>query len=102
MPRACNACFNSMRRSLRRRVKNIIVHPARNVASAAAFTHDVEVMRESELKSLVKKVREFFKSFESLDFRDLSHTHIQKLVDAHELSIPVLLSKYTRTLKNYK
>jgi replicative superfamily II helicase len=83
-------------------VKRVIIHPAYAVASAAAFTHDVEAMRESELKRLVKKIREFFKSFESLDFKDLSATHIQKLVDAHGLSVAKLLSSYTRKLKNLK
>ena len=36
-------------------VKNIIVHPARNVASAAAFIQEVEVMREKDLLHLAKK-----------------------------------------------
>jgi len=45
-------------------VKRIIIHPAYVVPSAAAFTHDVEAMRESELKRFVKRVREFFKAFE--------------------------------------
>ena len=32
----------------------------------------------------MKSAREFFKSFESLNFNDLSVAHIQKLVDAHK------------------
>lgn len=38
--------------------KRIIFHPAHFVESAAAFTHEVEVMRESELKRFVKHTRE--------------------------------------------
>lgn len=81
-------------------VKNIIVHPARQVASAAALTHDVKVMRVDDLNYFVRNIREFFKSFESLDFHDLSALHIQKLIDAHKLSIPSLLKNYTKSIRN--
>ena len=59
-------------------------------------------MRETELKHFVKQIREFFKSFEGLDFQDLSTAHIQKLTDAHGLSVPELLSEYTKKVKNLK
>lgn len=84
------------------KVKRIIIHPANFVGSAAAFTHEAEAMRENELKRFVKHVREFFKSFESVNFKDLSATHIQKLVDSHGLSVEKLLSDYTKKLKNLK
>ncbi|MEM5786241.1 MAG: helicase C-terminal domain-containing protein, partial [Syntrophobacteraceae bacterium] len=83
-------------------VKNIIIHPAYNVASAAAFTHEIEAMRVNELGRLVRKISEFFKSFESLDLRSLSPTHIQQMIDAHNLSIPSLLTMYTKALRNRK
>ena len=81
-------------------VKRVIIHPAYVVPSTAALTHEVEVMRETELKHFVKQIRKFFKSFERLDFHDLSTAHIQELVDAHGLSVANLLSKYTRKVKN--
>lgn len=80
--------------------KNIIIHPTNNVAGAAAFTHEVVAMREKELKSFVKRIRDFFKSLESLNFQNLSTTHIQKLIDAHKLSVPSLLTEYTNGLRN--
>lgn len=83
-------------------VKRIIVHPSSTVQSAAAFTHEVEAMRVVELKSLVKSAREFFKSFESLNFKDLSTAHIQKMVDAHKLAVPDLLRLYSKKLRNLK
>lgn len=83
-------------------VKRIIVHPSYVVPSAAAFTHDVEAMRESELKRFVKRIREFFKAFESLDFKDLSEQHIQRLVNTHRLSVSDLLSDYSKKLKNLR
>lgn len=83
-------------------VKRVIVHPSNTVQSAAAFTHETEAMREAELRKLVKSAREFFKSFEALDFKDLSAAHIQKLVDAHKLAVPDLLSNYSKKLRNLK
>jgi replicative superfamily II helicase len=83
-------------------VKRIIVHPTNTVQSAAAFTHEVEAMREAELKKFVKSAKEFFKSFESLNFKDLSTAHIQKMVNAHKLAVPDLLNLYTKKLHNLK
>jgi hypothetical protein len=82
--------------------RQIIIHPAYVVPSAAAFTHDVEAMRESELKRFVKRVREFFKAFESRNFKDLSEQHLQKLVNTHRLSVFDLLSDYSKKLKNLR
>jgi replicative superfamily II helicase len=83
-------------------VKRLIVHPSNTVQSAAAFTHEVEAVRESELRKLVKSSREFFKSFESLNFKDLSTAHIQKMLDLHGLSVPTLISGYSKKLRNLK
>ena len=81
-------------------VRRFIVHPAYIVESAAAFTHDVQAVRESELKRLVKAIKGFFKSFENQDFSDLSEGHIQKLLDTHRLSVSHLLDDYSKKLKN--
>ena len=78
-------------------VKRLIIHPSHQVQSAAAFTHDdVEIMREAELRQFVKSIREFFKSFESMNFRDLSIRQIHQLIIIHKLSIPDLLSVYSK------
>ncbi len=83
--------------------KKILVIPTHKVASAAAFSHhDVQIMRVLELGRLVKAVRSFFKSFESLNLRDLSATNIQLLVDSHNLSVTKLTdSTYTKPFKNH-
>lgn len=83
-------------------VKRILIHPTHTVASAASFTHDVEAMREPELKQFVKCLRDFFKSFESLNFRDLSVPHLQKLVNHHGLDVQTLLTQTTKKLRNLK
>lgn len=84
------------------KVKRIIVHPAGAIESAASFTHDVEGMREAELRRLVKQVREFFKAFEAFNFKDLSATRIQTMLDTHGLSVSSLLTKTTKKLKDLK
>ncbi len=84
------------------KAKRVIIHPANAVASAAAFTHDVEVMRAGELKGFVKSVRDFFKSFESVNFRDLSTTQIQKLLNSHKLAADDILNNYTKKPKSLK
>lgn len=83
-------------------VKRIIIHPSNKVASAASFTHDVEAMREQELKQFLKRLRDFFKSFEPLNFRDLSVTHIQRLVNQHGLDVQTLLANLTKKLRNLR
>ena len=84
------------------KVKRLIIHPAGKIESAAAFTHDVEGIREADLKRLVKAVRGFFKGFEAQNLSDLSEAHIQKQLNAHELSVNDLLNKYSRRLKDLK
>ena len=83
-------------------VKRIIIHPSHVVPSAAGLTHEIEAMRVTELKQLVKSVRGFFKSLESVNFKDLSTAHLQKLIDTHGLSVDNLLSGYTKKIKNLK
>jgi len=83
-------------------VKRIIIHPSNTLQSAGAFTHEVEAMRETELKKLVKSARAFFKSFESLNFKDLSTAHLQKMLDAHNLSVQDLVSSYSKKIRDLK
>ena len=82
-------------------VKRLIVHPSNRLQSAGAFTHEVEVVRESELRRLVKAVQAFFKSFEFLNFRDLSSIHTQGLINAHSLTVEDLLSKYSTKIRQF-
>ena len=81
-------------------VKRFIIHPSTQLQSAAALTHEVEAVREVELRKLVKSVRDFFKSFESLNFQDLSAVHIQKLLSTYQLTVPNLLSAYSKKVRS--
>jgi hypothetical protein len=62
----------------------------------------VEAVREADLKQLVRAVREFFKSFETANFKDLSMAQIQRMIEAHKLSVSDLLTRYSRKLRNIK
>lgn len=81
-------------------VQNIMIHPSHNVQSAAAFLQPVEVMRVNEMKSLVNRIKGFFKSFESQEFTSLSVPHVQQLIDQHGLSTSTLLKDLTKKVKN--
>jgi len=67
------------------------VHPAYKVQSAANFLVEVRAMRDKELKAFVRAVRNFFSSFERLNFNDLSLPHIQNLLQQHALDVSNLL-----------
>jgi hypothetical protein len=84
------------------KAKRLLIHPGSSLESAAALTHDVEVMREADLRKLVRSAREFFKSFEGKEFGDLSPAHVQMLIDAHKLSISDLFRIYSRRLREFK
>lgn len=84
------------------KVKRLIIHPAGKIESAAAFTHEVEGVREADLKRMVQAARDFFKSFENQNLNDLSEFHIQNTINTYSLSVPDLLSKYSRKLKDIK
>jgi replicative superfamily II helicase len=86
-------------------VKRLIVHPAGRLESAAALTHDVEGVREAELKRLVTSCRDFFKSFQTQNLADLSTSRVQKMLDLYKLTVDdmTVSSKdkgYSRKLKN--
>ncbi|MBU2937008.1 MULTISPECIES: DEAD/DEAH box helicase family protein [Pacificibacter] len=86
-------------------VKRLIIHPAGKLESAAALTHEVEGVREADLKRLVTAVRDFFKSFQSQNFADLSSTRVQKMLNFYKLTVTDLTSdsvnnSYTRKLKD--
>ena len=80
----------------------LIIHPAKKIQSAAAFTHTVQGVVERDLRKLEKSCRDFFKGFEAQDLKDLSPQFIQTLIDAHKLSKTDLQSSYSRALRDIK
>lgn len=82
--------------------KNIIIHPAKKLSSAAAFTHSVEVIRSSELKRLKQNIKKFFNSFESFNLRDLSSAQIQEMLQLHSIDVDSLLTAYSVPIRQYR
>lgn len=84
------------------KVKRVMIHPSNRVESAAAFTHEVEIMRVGELNHFVKAIRKFYSSFESANFRDLSMEHTQKQLNSYSLAVSDFLNSYTKKPKESK
>lgn len=76
------------------RVRNLLVHPAKKLGAAAAFLCDVEGVRKPSLDKLAANVRKFFGEFKTVDLRDISPEHVQRLLDSHGLGVADLWSKY--------
>ena len=83
-------------------VTNIWIHPTNDLQSAAGLLQQAVVMREAELRQFVKRVRLFFKSLESQDFKSLSAAHLQGLADRHILSTASILKDVTKPVRNLK
>ncbi|MBI3480604.1 MAG: DEAD/DEAH box helicase family protein [Nitrosomonadales bacterium] len=83
-------------------VTSIWIHPTNVLQSAAGLLQPAEVMRQAELRQFVKRVRLFFKSLESQDFKSLSVTHLQELADRHILSTTSILKDVTKPVRNLK
>jgi len=78
----------------------LIIHPAKKIESAAAFTHKVQGVTELDLRKFEKACRGFFKSFEGQDLKSLSPKNIQALINSHSLQVGDLQSTYSRNLRN--
>lgn len=81
------------------KVKRVLIIPTLKVSKAAAFTDDVEVMRDKSLSRLRKNVKDFFHEFEALDLGNISESKVQKLLDAHGLGTDSITSEYSEKVK---
>lgn len=84
------------------KAKNIMIIPTNKVGSAAAFISDVEVMRKRELAKFTDNVRKFFAEFKGMDFKDLSESKVQELINTHRLSVEALLTDYSIPVRPWK
>ena len=80
----------------------VIIHPAKKIESAAAFTHSVEGITEQDLNRFVRACRSLFKSLEGQNFSDLSPTYLDGLIKLHKLSVNDIVTLYSRKLKDLK
>lgn len=80
--------------------RNLMVIPTHKVGSAASFMHPVDIVRKQELERLVRAVRKFFQSLETMNLKDLSSTQLQSLIDSHKLSVDALMKDYGKQPRN--
>jgi hypothetical protein len=83
-----------------RKSRNLLIHPARKLHSAAAFLQDVEVVRKGQLEKLVANVRKFFAEFKNVDFKDMAPGAVQKALDTHGLGVKDLWVKYAEKVRS--
>jgi hypothetical protein len=79
--------------------RNLLIHPARKLHSAAALLQDVELIRKGQLEKLVGNVRRFFGEFKNIDFKDLAPGSVQKLLDTHGLGVKDFWVKYAEKIR---
>ncbi|MBK1710241.1 DEAD/DEAH box helicase [Marichromatium gracile] len=79
--------------------KRILIIPTIKLSYHADFTHHVEVMRKNKLKKLKDNVKGFFKEFGQYVMHEVSDQKMQQLIDAHELDVQSLTSKYSESYK---
>jgi hypothetical protein len=83
----------------------VIVIPPFTVAPGAGFNQPTVVLRVNGLQRLASNVRAFFVAFRGIDLRDTSDDQVQRLLDAHELGVDAVRTKYyddIRTLPTRK
>jgi replicative superfamily II helicase len=81
-------------------VTNVLIIPTNRLASAAALTHEVQVMQEKGLNKLKANVRNFFAEFERLDLNNLSEKTVQDLINTHSLSVEAITHDYFKPVKS--
>jgi len=79
--------------------KRILIIPVIKLSYHGDFTHTVEIMRKNSLKKLKENIRNYFKEFANCILSDVSDQKIQQLIDAHELDIANLTTKYSEQYK---
>jgi hypothetical protein len=74
----------------------ILIIPTNHLSRAAAFAHEVGIMKERELRKLRQNLRAFFGEFKVADFGSISDAKVQEYLDTHHLSVEALLTEYAQ------
>ncbi|MEZ0582548.1 DEAD/DEAH box helicase family protein [Erwinia sp. STN24] len=78
--------------------KRIIIINSKILSYYGDLNYDVEVMRNSKLKSLKNNVRSFFKELRDYDIHSLDETTIHRFLKPHKLDIKSMTIEYTETI----
>lgn len=80
-------------------VHNRLIFPSRKLGKGAGFIENTEVIREQELKKLVRNVRSFFNEFRGADLADLEPKTILDWLTTHALRTEDLIAEYSKAAK---
>jgi len=83
------------------KIKAIMIIPTKTLSKGAGFNGDAEIMRERNLKKLIRNVRSFFNEFRNLDFANLSESKVQGFITTHKLEVSELLKEYSEQPRSY-
>jgi len=79
--------------------KRILIIPVIKLSYHADFTHPVEIMRKNTLNKLKTNVKGFYKEFAKYVLHEVSDERIQQLLNAHDLDINSITTKYSEPYK---
>jgi hypothetical protein len=81
------------------KVKNLMIIPTKTVGHAAGFNEAVEIVRNANLKKLVRNVEKFFMEFKQYDLASISEKKVGELLVMHQLTIDDVLQEYSEEPK---
>jgi replicative superfamily II helicase len=89
-----NSCAWFKRNFQTENVKNILIIPTKNIASAAGFNDEVRITKKNKLNMLTSNVRSFYQEFSNKDLQSISDHQIQDLLSIHKLEINDFWTNY--------
>jgi replicative superfamily II helicase len=75
-------------------VRNIMVHPSKQLGQGAFFNEEVLIMRDRQLRMLQQNIRSFFNEFKAIDLNDLSESKVQEYLNTHKLRVENIIGLY--------
>lgn len=72
----------------------MLIIPTNHLGKAAGFLEQVQIMRDKELKTLLKQTKDFFNEFGNLDWKSLTEIKIQELINLHHLTVKNIIENY--------
>lgn len=78
-----------------KKCKFILIIPTKKLSYHGDFTHEVEIMRKSNLNKLKTNIKGFFKEFAKLNIHEVTDQEIQRFIDTHKLDLESLKKEYS-------
>ncbi len=79
-------------------VLNIMIIPTNNLANGAVFNEEVRIMRDSELKKLVKAARAFYNDFKNYELKSIVDTQYSQALKLNKLDVGEFKNLYSKEI----